>query len=50
MEHYHLDGPHQGKGNQLLFLSPVSPPLPNPGRIRCHERLGGLLKSYQHAT
>jgi len=48
MEHYHLERPHQGKGNQLLFPAPVSPG--HAGRIKCHERLGGLLKFYQHAA
>jgi transposase InsO family protein len=50
LEHYHLERPHQGKGNQLLFPSPTSPPSLNPGRVRCHERLGGLLKFYQRAA
>ena len=50
IEHYHLERPHQGKGNQLLFPSRVSPPSPHPGRIQCHERLGGLLKFYQRAA
>jgi putative transposase len=49
IEHYHLERPHQGKGNQLLFPSPVSPPA-HAGRIQCHERLGGLLKFYQRAA
>ena len=49
--HYHLERPHQGKGNQLLFPSPVrSPSSPHAGRIQCHERLGGLLKFYQRAA
>ena len=41
--HYHEERPHQGKGNVILFPSSdddVS------GRIRCRERLGGLLKYY----
>jgi putative transposase len=50
IEHYHLERPHQGKGNQLLFPSPVSPPSRHAGRIQCHERLGGLLKFYQRAA
>src|ERR1700751_3902094 len=49
--HYHLERPHQGKGNQLLFPSPVrSPSSPHAARIQCHERLGGLLKFYQRAA
>jgi transposase InsO family protein len=50
IQHYHLERPHQGKGNQLLFPSPVSPPSPHPGRVQRHERLGGLLKCYQRAA
>ena len=50
IEHYHLERPHQGKGNQLLFPFPVPPPSPNPGRVQCHERLGGLFKFYQRAA
>jgi len=49
LAHYHLERPHQGKGNQLLFPSPVRSPSQNAGRIQCHERLGGLLKFYQRA-
>jgi len=45
IEHYHLERPHQGKGNQLLFPSPVSPPSRHAGRIQCHERLGGCSSS-----
>jgi putative transposase len=54
IDHYHLERPHQGKGNQLLFRSSVSPPSPHAGctsgPIQCHERLGGLLKFYQCAA
>ena len=50
IEHYHLERPHQGKGNQLLLSSPVSPPSPRAGRIKCQERLGGLLKFYQRVA
>jgi len=44
--HYHFERPHQGKENELLFPAPVSSPSICPGRILCHERLGGLLKFY----
>ncbi|HEX4169774.1 MAG TPA: hypothetical protein VHZ55_30280, partial [Bryobacteraceae bacterium] len=50
VEHYHLERPHQGKGNQLLFPAPVSPLSPRQPNITCHERLGGLLKFYQRAA
>jgi transposase InsO family protein len=49
IEYYHLERPHQGKGNQLLFPSPVSPPA-HAGRVQCHDRLGGLLKFYQRVA
>ena len=49
IEYYHLERPHQRKGNQLLFPSPVSPPA-HAGRVQCHDRLGGLLKFYQRAA
>jgi transposase InsO family protein len=48
--HYHLERPHQGKANRLLFPSPVSPPATRPGRVQCHQRLGGLLKFYNRAA
>jgi transposase InsO family protein len=50
IEHYHLERPHQGKDNQLLFPSPVRSPSRHAGRIQCHERLGGLLKFYQRTA
>ena len=44
LDHYHTERPHQGVGNvplcRLLASSTVA------GEIECHERLGGLLKSY----
>ena len=50
IQHYHLERPHQGKGNQLLFPAPVSLLPRHAGRIKCHERLGGSLKFYQRAA
>jgi hypothetical protein len=44
--HYHNERNHQGKGNKLLFPQPAPPGSPRPGMVRCHERLGGLLKYY----
>jgi transposase InsO family protein len=49
IEDCRLERPHQGKGNQLLFPPPVSPPA-HAGRIQHHDRLGGLLKFYQRAA
>jgi putative transposase len=43
--HYHTERPHQGKGNVVLMSSP-SYRAERQGPIRCHERLGGLLKYY----
>ncbi len=45
ISHYHVERPHQGKGNVILFLSTqaeANSDLP----IECQERLGGLLKNY----
>ncbi len=45
MEHYHTERPHQGIGNNI-----IEPPPVGQGKIVCHERLGGLLKSYRRAA
>ena len=50
IEHHHLECPHQGKGNQLLFPSPIRSPSRHAAHIQCHERLGGMLKFYQRAA
>ena len=45
ISHYHTERPHQGIGNNIIT------PLPQgDGEIVCHERLGGLLKSYRRAA
>jgi transposase InsO family protein len=43
MDHYHEERPHQALGNEL-----IAPPTTSrrPGRVRCRERLGGVLKFY----
>jgi transposase InsO family protein len=42
IEHYHIERPYQGLGNEL-----ITPDSDNgTGAIECRERLGGLLKSY----
>ena len=46
-EHYHAERNHQGKGNKLLFPRPTPLESPLRGRVRCQERLGGLLKYYE---
>ena len=43
--HYHEERPHQGKGNVMLFPSDHAEQ-GREGRVRCRERLGGLLKYY----
>ena len=49
LQHYHKERNHQGKDNRLLF--PVSgPTIAGRGSIRCHERLGGLIKYYSRAA
>ena len=45
MEHYHTERPHQGIGNNIIEPQPQG-----DGEIICHERLGGLLKSYRRAA
>ena len=52
--HYHQERPHQGLDNELIQQSPSKKRKKSIGKtdttrisdIRCHERLGGLLKSY----
>jgi putative transposase len=44
--HYHEERNHQGKGNQLLFPRAVLSNAPPHGKVRCQQRLGGLLKYY----
>ena len=50
IQHYHFERPHQGKANQLLFPVPLPLLPPHAGRVKCQERLGGLLKFYQRAA
>lgn len=45
IDHYHTERPHQGIGNNI-----IEPPLQGNGEIICHERLGGLLKSWKRAA
>jgi len=44
--HYHGERNHQGKGNVVLFPCAEAPTTKRGPAIRCHERLGGLLKYY----
>ena len=47
VEHYHRERNHQGLDNELI--DGVSPAR-NGGRIRCRQRLGGLLNYYCRAA
>ena len=43
--HYHKERNHQGLGNALIEVDPSCGP-----RVRCRERLGGLLRYYHRAA
>jgi hypothetical protein len=45
--HYHRERNHQGKNNMLLFPSPAQLRNRNQEKLRCRQRLGGLLKYYE---
>jgi putative transposase len=45
VEHYNAERPRQGVVNV-----PLSPRVRGYGETECHERLGGLLKSYRRAA
>jgi putative transposase len=47
--HYHHERNHQGKGNVLLFPRAAIPARANK-KVRCEQRLGGLLKYYSRAA
>jgi putative transposase len=42
--HYHTERNHQGLGNELIIRSGTTEA--GTGRVKCHERLGGLLRYY----
>jgi transposase InsO family protein len=44
VDHYHEERPHQGLGNALIADPKAT--VVGRGSVRCHERLGGLLKFY----
>ena len=48
--HYHSERNHQGKGNKLLFPDGGSKTNPRGPTVECRQRLGGLLKFYDHAA
>ncbi|MBM3747952.1 MAG: transposase family protein [Acidobacteria bacterium] len=45
--HFHLERNHQGKQNRLLFPTRTPSRSGVRTRLRCDERLGGLLKYYR---
>jgi len=45
--HYHEERNHQGKNNVLLFPLPTQAARGEQEKVRCRERLGGLLKYYE---
>ena len=50
IEHFHAERNHQGKGNVLLFpVEKVGQQRPR-SRVRCRERIGGLLRYYSYAA
>ena len=50
IEHFHEERNHQGKGNVLLFpVEKVGQQRPR-SRVRCRERIGGLLTYYSYAA
>ena len=42
--HYHTERNHQGFGNELVIRSETTATATGP--VKCHERLGGLLRYY----
>jgi hypothetical protein len=47
VELYHEERNHQGKDNRLLFPVPTPAVHGEQDKVRCRERLGGLLKYYE---
>jgi putative transposase len=47
LAHYHKERNHQGLGNALIVAQVDASCGP---RVRCRERLGGLLRYYHHAA
>ncbi len=46
LQHYEAERPHQGLGNEPLEIMPRV----RRGKVRCTERLGGLLRHYDRAA
>ena len=52
LEHYHIERPHQGLGNEPpVRAGPAPPPISSANtEVECVEPLGGVLKSYRRAA
>jgi putative transposase len=50
IDHFHTERNHQGKCNVLLFPTEKVGQQKPRSRVRCRERLGGLLKYYSYAA
>ena len=50
IDHFHVERNHQGKGNVLLFPTEKVGQQKPKSRVRCRERLGGLLKYYSYVA
>jgi putative transposase len=50
IDHFHTERNHQGKSNVLLFPTEKVGQQKPRSRVRCRERLGGLLKYYSYAA
>jgi putative transposase len=50
IDHFHAERNHQGKGNVLLFPTEKVGLQKTRSRVRCRERLSGLLKYYGYAA
>jgi transposase InsO family protein len=50
IDHYHGERNHQGKGNLLLFPHHELGQQKPRSRVRCRERLGGLLRYYSYVA
>jgi hypothetical protein len=50
IDHFHVERNHQGKGNLLLFPAGKVGQQKARTRVRCRERLGGLMKYYSYVA
>ena len=50
IDHFHCERNHQGKGDVLLFPDKSTAQRGAGHRVRCRQRLGGLLRFYAYAA